>query len=144
MAARRLVLDANILVRAVLGKRVKDIIATHAINAEFFAPEVAYDDTERHLPEILTNRGRPEVIRDSLAFLGQLRESVLAVPEEVYLDHKAAALARIEQRDPHDWPILATALALECPIWTEDNDFFGAGVPTWTTDRVEIYLSSAD
>ncbi len=55
-----------------------------------------------------------------------------------------SALARIEQRDPDDWPILATALALECPIWTEDNDFFGAGVPTWTTDRVELYLNSAD
>ena len=54
--ARRLVLDANILVRAVLGKRVKDIIATHAVNAEFFAPEVAYDDAERYLPEILTKR----------------------------------------------------------------------------------------
>ncbi|MGK2875787.1 MAG: PIN domain-containing protein [Nocardioides sp.] len=142
--ARRLVLDANILVRAVLGKRVKDILATHAVTAECFAPEVAYDDAERHLPEILTKRGRADAIGDSLAFLGQLRESVLAVPEEVYLDHKAVALARIEQRDPDDWPILATALALECPIWTEDNDFFGAGVPTWTTDRVEIYLSSAD
>ena len=22
----------------------------------------------------------------------------------------------------------------------EDRDFFGAGVPTWTTDRVELYL----
>lgn len=107
--ARRLVLDANILVRAVLGKRVKDIIATHAVNAEFFAPEVAYDDAERHLPEILTKRGRADVIGSSLAFLGQLRESVLALPEEVYLDHKAVALARIEQRDPDDWPILATA-----------------------------------
>jgi hypothetical protein len=30
---------------------------------------------------------------------------------------------------------------LGCPIWTEDNDFFGAGVPTWTTDRVELFLA---
>jgi predicted nucleic acid-binding protein len=142
--ARGLVLDANILVRAVLGQRVKDIIATHTVHAEFFAPEVAYDDARRHLPEILTKGGRADAVGDSLAFLGQLRESVLAVPEEVYLEHKAVALVRIEQRDPDDWPILATALALECPIWTEDNDFFGAGVPTWTTDRVEIYLNSAD
>ena len=144
MVAPRLVLDANILVRAVLGKRVKNVIATHAANAEFFAPEVAYDDAERHLPEILTKHGRADDIGDSLAYLAQLRETVLAVPEEVYLDHKDKALARIERRDPDDWPILANALALECPIWTEDNDFFGAGVPTWTTDRVEIYLSSAD
>lgn len=144
MVAPRLVLDANILVRAVLGKRVKNIIATHAVNAGFFAPEVAYDDAERHLPEILTKNGRADDIGDSLAYLAQLGETVLAVPEEVYLDHKDKALARLKQRDPDDWPILATALALECPIWTEDNDFFGAGVPTWTTDRVEIYLSSAD
>ncbi|MEP7369704.1 MAG: PIN domain-containing protein [Dermatophilaceae bacterium] len=26
------------------------------------------------------------------------------------------------------------------PIWTEDQDFFGTGFPTWTTDRVELYL----
>jgi hypothetical protein len=26
------------------------------------------------------------------------------------------------------------------PIWTEDTDFFGCGVATWTTDRVELYL----
>lgn len=142
--ARRLVLDANILVRAVLGKRVKDIIATHAVTTECFAPDVAYDDAERHLPEILTRRGRADAIGDSLAFLGRLPEVVLAVPAEVYQDHKAVALARIEQRDPDDWPIVATALVLGCPIWTEDNDFFGAGVPTWTTDRVEIYLNSAD
>ncbi|WP_415630048.1 PIN domain-containing protein [Nocardioides dubius] len=32
-------------------------------------------------------------------------------------------------------------MALDCPVWTEDQDFFGAGVPTWTTDRVEIYLA---
>ncbi|WP_455227346.1 PIN domain-containing protein [Lautropia mirabilis] len=29
-----------------------------------------------------------------------------------------------------------------CPIWTEDQDFFGTGVPTWTTDRVELYLKN--
>jgi len=27
-------------------------------------------------------------------------------------------------RDPEDWPILAAALALDFPIWTEDTDFF--------------------
>ena len=36
--------------------------------------------------------------------------------------------------------ILAAALAIGCPIWTEDTDFFGCGVPTWTTSRVAMYL----
>ena len=43
-------------------------------------------------------------------------------------------------RDGEDWPILAAALALDCPIWTEHIDFFGCGVATWTTDRIEFYL----
>jgi hypothetical protein len=32
------------------------------------------------------------------------------------------------------------ALLLDFPIWTEDQDFFGSGVATWTTDRVELFL----
>ena len=80
MPSRALVVDANILVRAVLGKRVRDVIAANAGN-------------------------------------------VLAT------------------RDPDDWPVLASALALGCrPIWTEDTDFFGCGVATWTTDRVQMFL----
>lgn len=73
-------------------------------------------------------------------YLTPLRETVLPVPEEIYLDQKAEALARVERRDLDDWPILAAALVFECPIGTEDSDFFGTGVPTWTTDRVELYL----
>ena len=52
------------------------------------------------------------------------------------------ARERIGRRDEDDWPILASALAFDCPIWTEDADFFGCGVATWTTDRVELYLSA--
>jgi hypothetical protein len=31
---------------------------------------------------------------------------------------------------------------LDLPIWTEDQDLFGSGVPTWTTDHVEVYLKA--
>ncbi len=57
------------------------------------------------------------------------------------LEHSAVeARARIGARDPEDWPTLAAALLLECPIWTEDQDFFGSGVATWTTATVERFL----
>lgn len=52
------------------------------------------------------------------------------------------ARARIEHRDERDWPGLAAALLMNCPIWTEDQDFFGTGIPTWTTATVEIYLAA--
>ena len=53
---------------------------------------------------------------------------------------KEEALARI--RDKDDWPALALALQWECAIWTEDQDFFGIGIATWTTNTVERYLES--
>jgi len=31
---------------------------------------------------------------------------------------------------------------LQSPIWTEDQDFFGTGIATWTTDRVHLYLDT--
>ena len=63
------------------------------------------------------------------------------VPQETYADFRAEAQLRLRGRDEEDWPFVALALTLNCPIWTEDQDFFGSGVPTWTTDRVELYLS---
>jgi hypothetical protein len=80
---------------------------------------------------------------EAFVVLDGLRLNVQQVQLEVYESHPVDALSRIELRDPDDWPILAAALALGCPIWTEDQDFFGAGAPTWTTDRVEIYLKSS-
>jgi predicted nucleic acid-binding protein len=50
------------------------------------------------------------------------------------------AKERITARDPNDWPLVAVALLLGCPIWTEDKDFFGTGIAVWNTANVEIYL----
>lgn len=57
---------------------------------------------------------------------------------DVYCEFEINARKRI--RDVRDWPVLATALALDCPVWTEDQDFFGSGVATWTTNTVMMYL----
>jgi predicted nucleic acid-binding protein len=65
---------------------------------------------------------------------------IQAVDLETYSASEEDARKRLLGRDPDDWPVLATALVLNCPIWTEDADFFGAGVATWTTDRVEMFL----
>lgn len=141
----RLVLDANILMRAVLGRRVRQIIETHIEHAAFFAPDVAFSDAQRHLPDVVRKRGGDdEAVAAALEVLEAVARNVDQVDSELYQPHREAALARIEQRDPDDWPILATAMALDCPVWTEDKDFFGAGVPTWTSDRVELYLRAKE
>jgi predicted nucleic acid-binding protein len=95
-----LVLDANILIRAVLGKRVRSLIETYAEHVHFFT----------------------------------------VVESTLYVHFEEDARTRMVSRDEDDWPVTAVALALDSPIWTEDRDFFGIGIATWTTDRVELYL----
>jgi predicted nucleic acid-binding protein len=69
---------------------------------------------------------------------------VRPIDVEIHGPMERPALARIGDRDPDDWPALACALALDCPVWTEDADFFGTGVATWTTSRVELYLAPGE
>jgi len=138
MPSRALVVDANILVRAVLGKRVRELIEAYAGDASFFVPEVAYAEAEEHLAALVIERGGdPEKALALLRSLGQLME---LIGSEVYSEFETEARERLGQRDPEDWPMLAAALALGCPIRTEDTDFFGCGVATWTSDRVRMFL----
>lgn len=132
------ILDANILIRAVLGKRVREILETHSARVRFFAPDTAFAEAREHLPEIPLKRGiNPEA---AIAVLAKLAVLIGCIDGEIYEPFETTARQRLQKRDEEDWPVLATALALECPIWTEDADFFGAGVATWTTDRVELLL----
>jgi len=91
-----------------------------------------------YLPDLMQRRGWPA--EDALMLLARLCEVLTVVDAALYADCETDARARMAGRDEEDWPIAALALALESPIWTEDRDFFGVGIATWTTDRVELYL----
>jgi predicted nucleic acid-binding protein len=69
-----------------------------------------------------------------------LQQTVKPVDRELYGIFEAEARERLRGRDEADWPVLATALGLVCPVWTEDPDFFGTGVAVWKTNLVEIFL----
>jgi predicted nucleic acid-binding protein len=142
--ARALVVDANILIRAALGRRVLPLLETYAESVDFLAAEVAFADAQVHVPHILVSRGLPPeaVARLTEQLFSRLAELVTPEPDAPYAHREAEARQRLSRRDESDWPFIALALTLNCPIWTEDQDFFGCGVPTWTTDRVEIYLAA--
>ena len=57
MPAKALVLDANILIRAVLGRRVRRILESHADTISFFIPETAYAEAAEHLAALVVRRG---------------------------------------------------------------------------------------
>ena len=144
MTPRTIVLDANVLMRAVLGRRVARLLEEFAPQVSFVAPDVAFDDVREHLAAVLTKRGELRALQASLDKLSALQTAVQVVDQADYEAIKPAALARVGRRDPDDWPIMACALLLNCPIWTEDRDFFGTGVATWTTALVELYFTDPD
>lgn len=139
MSARKgLVLDANILIRAVLGRRVRSLLETYEDSTDFYAPDVCFDDAREYIPGVLSSRGEDPDL--GLAVLEQIRALVRPVEQALYQDLEQLARQRVATRDVEDWPVVAVAVLLNVPIWTEDRDFFGSGIAIWTTDRVELYL----
>ena len=139
MSDKAIVLDANILIRAVLGKRVRELILEYAATVNFFAPDVAYADARKYLPALLAKRGVKGAA--AMAVLDALESMVRPLALDYYAGLQQQALQRIAMRDADDWPVLACAMTIACPVWTEDADCFGAGVATWTSDRVAMYLA---
>jgi predicted nucleic acid-binding protein len=91
-----IVLDANILIRAVLGRRVRQLVEIYSAQGfRFVAPEVAFDEAQKYLPPLLKKRGKADVevrhlwsicarslnrlIARSMANLKKKHESVCAV-----------------------------------------------------------------
>lgn len=62
-----------------------------------------------------------------MANLDFVAKLVQTVESETCACFEPFARERMERRDEDDWPILASAHASDCPMWTEDTDFFGCG-----------------
>lgn len=95
MSTRKgLVLDANILIRAVMGRRVRSLLEAFEDTTEFYAPDVCFDDAGKYIPSLLADRGEDPEIGSSV------------------LD----ARERVAKRDADDWPVATLALLLDVPI----------------------------
>ena len=136
--SRALVLDANILLRAVLGSRVRGLIERYGERVPMLIPAACVEDVREYLP-VLCARRRWST-RPAVELLEALLGRLHVIDTALFAEFEADALRRIGARDPDDWPIVALALAIDAPVWTEDTDFFGSGIAIWTTGNVEVYL----
>ena len=135
---KAILLDANILVRAILGVKVPTILDKYQNIVNFYTASQCFDEVNEHLPLILAKRGIKS--DKTMLQIKQLKTVVHQFNESIYLNAKDEAQARIQSQDIDDWPLIALSILFNYPIWTEDKDFFGTGVPTWRTHNVEIYL----
>lgn len=142
----RLVVDTSVLVGELLRQRGRDRLADHRL--ETFLSEQAHGEVHHELPRRitafadhrgLTARQRTSLIRRTLEAVDA---SAVVVPEAVYAQVEEEARWR-SWRDPEDWHVVAAALVLECGVWTNDNDFLGVGVPTWSTQTLDRWLAGS-
>jgi predicted nucleic acid-binding protein len=139
---KKLVIDANILVRAVFGERVYNLLKEYEDVAEFYSPDLCIEEARKHLPAIAARRRVASALAEST--LNHIVDDLISVVDRsLYEEFEDRARARISSRDAGDWPVVATALLIDAPIWTEDQDFFGSGIATWTSNKIELYLRDA-
>ena len=143
----RLVVDTSVLVGELL--RVRGRLRLGDDRLELFLPEQMWYETQVELPRRIDAFVRrrelgPELGRQLRALcLEAVEANVVVLDEAVYAALEAEARGR-SLRDPNDWPVVASALALSAGVWTNDNDFLGTGVPTWTTETLQAWLERHD
>jgi predicted nucleic acid-binding protein len=142
--AKTLVLDANILIRAVLGEKVIELLRRHVQSTRFVTVAEAFEDARQYLPKIIRRSGGDETeVAVALQKVEALGDYVQTIPVSTFAHLESSARKRLQGRDEDDWLYLALALLLNCPIWTEDTDFFGTGVAIWTSNRIEQFWEDA-
>lgn len=139
----RLVVDTSVLVGELLRVRGRERLGDDRL--DLFLPERMWHETQVELPRrigtFVRRRGLDERVGGDLisACLQAVETNVVVIDEAVYAALEDEARAR-SLRDPRDWPVVATALVLSASVWTNDNDFLGSGVATWTTDTLQGWL----
>lgn len=139
---KAIVLDANILFRAVLGAKVPKQLFHYKSKIDFFTPTFCYEELRKHIPRIAKENDLP--LASLVDAIEKLEKVVLPIDEIIYSHLEKEAKDRIGERDVNDWPIVALALSFDCPVWTEDQDFFGTGLSTWNSRNIEIFLTNDD
>lgn len=132
-----LVIDTNILARCSVGNAMSRLLT---LSARGVAVSTT-DENKRELWGVLTGKlGVPEDLAAAETALLTMELRVISWDEYAHLEQHARR--RLRQGGEKDWPALAAALALDAQIWSDDTDFFGVGVPVWSTPNV--HLAPAD
>jgi predicted nucleic acid-binding protein len=82
MSGKGLVLDANILLRAVFGQRVLPILENYENQSSFFSPEVCFQDARRYIPDICLRKNLDVDL--ALSVLDRLSQIVKPVDASLY------------------------------------------------------------
>lgn len=135
----KLVADANVLLSAVLGGRAR-LILHHPEIETVFTTEPVLDEVEEYAV-LLARKRRLEL---DTVLLAAATLPVVVIGREAYAGQLTRARRRTGRRDLDDVDLLALALHLDLPLWSNDNDFEQAGVEWYTTAELLSLLGISE
>lgn len=135
----KLAADANVLLSALIGGRARLVVGHPDVEGLFTVASVM-EEVREYLPELARQRRLSE---DTLMLALAALPVVVADPAQ-YARQLPEARRRIENRDPDDVDLLALALAMKVPVWSNDDDFRTAGVERYTTAQLLKKLGTRD
>jgi len=132
----RLVVDANPIISALLGGAALRAFWNEAVK-EWATTQFTINEVLSYLPWLTSKINVPEeMLRLQLELL-----PLTIYKKESYRDFVPEAKRRIAGRDENDVDLLALALKLDYPIWTNDKDFEQTGPTLYTTAKLLEVLS---
>ncbi|MBI1812137.1 MAG: PIN domain nuclease [Nitrospirae bacterium] len=127
---RKLAADANVILSAVAGKAALRIFLIEEI--EVVTAQFNIDEVREYLGVIAEQYSLSEEILES-----QLKLLPLKIyPKHFYEDFIPKAAKKMSGRDEDDVELLALAMKLNVPVWSNDGDFKGSGVELYTTAKL--------
>ena len=124
----KLVADANVLLSALIGGQAVRVLRHTAIE-EILTTETTLAEVQEYATQLAQKKGLPM----DVVLLAAATLPVTIVPHSAYASALSEARRRIGRRDPDDVEILALALHLDVPVWSNDNDFEDTGIVWYTT-----------
>lgn len=128
-----LLIDTNILVRCSQGRAMHRVRTLREREVQLATTDRNVDEFGRKLVELF-GWAEEEAWGEVERVLDAIR--IIRAPE--YEHDRGAADRRLGAAGKSDWPALAAAIAWEAEIWSDDRDFFGVGVPVWSTPNVQF------
>lgn len=125
----KLAVDANPILSALIGGSARAVFLVE--KPLFYTTAFNLREVEKYIPHLAVKRG----LDSGDLFLALSMLPIRVCNEEFYKAKIRQARSLLGNRDPDDCHLLALALTVDCPIWSNDRDFDDC--------RVRVYKTAA-
>jgi predicted nucleic acid-binding protein len=125
---KKVAADANVILSAVIGKAALKVFTESPV--EVVTTHLNLNEVQEYMPSLASKyRLEKKILETQLKLL-----PLKVFQRKFYQDFLKQAEERIGKIDPDDIDLLALGLKLNIPIWTNDSDFQGLKIKTYTTE----------